>query len=140
VLTLQITMFQSQGSSLKAQSISIKQVDLPSENNRSWITGLASLAMIYTPYGHRELPLFPEDGARTCPVAQMLAQTRILNKIRNGITKLTLLIICIALAMCMSAGPILVSGSRTDYNVLLRQADDQQMLLNLVLSGSGDAA
>ena len=80
MLTLQITMFQSQGSSLKAQSISIKQVDLPSENNRSWITGLASLAMIYTPYGHRELPLFPEDGARTCPVAQMLAQTQILNK------------------------------------------------------------
>ena len=32
----------------------------------------------------------------------------------------------------MSAGPILVSGSRTDYNVVLRQADDQQMLLNLV--------
>jgi len=32
----------------------------------------------------------------------------------------------------MSAGPILVSGSRTDYNVVLRRADDQQMLLNLV--------
>jgi hypothetical protein len=32
----------------------------------------------------------------------------------------------------MSAGPILVSGSRTDYNVVLRQADDQQMLLNLL--------
>ncbi len=32
----------------------------------------------------------------------------------------------------MSAGPTLVSGSRTDYNVVLRQADDQQMLLNLV--------
>jgi hypothetical protein len=47
-------------------------------------------------------------------------------------TKLTLLIICIALAGCMSAGPTLVSGSRTDYNVVLRQADDQQMLLNLV--------
>ena len=47
-------------------------------------------------------------------------------------TKLTLLIICIALTGCMSAGPKLVSGSRTDYNVVLRQADDQQMLLNLV--------
>ena len=47
-------------------------------------------------------------------------------------TKLTLLIICIALTGCMSAGPTLVSGSRTDYNVVLRQADDQQMLLNLV--------
>ena len=46
--------------------------------------------------------------------------------------KLPLLIICIALTGCMSAGPILVSGSRTDYNVVLRQADDQQMLLNLV--------
>ena len=32
----------------------------------------------------------------------------------------------------MSAGPTRVSGSRTDYNVVLRQADDQQMLLNLV--------
>ncbi|MCB1728997.1 MAG: hypothetical protein KDI21_00825 [Halieaceae bacterium] len=32
----------------------------------------------------------------------------------------------------MSAGPTLVSGSRTDYNMVLRQADDQQMLLNLV--------
>jgi hypothetical protein len=32
----------------------------------------------------------------------------------------------------MSAGPTLISGSRTDYNVVLRQADDQQMLLNLV--------
>jgi hypothetical protein len=47
-------------------------------------------------------------------------------------TKLTLLSICIALTGCMSAGPTLVSGSRTDYNVVLRQADDQQMLLNLV--------
>jgi hypothetical protein len=47
-------------------------------------------------------------------------------------TKLNLLIICIALTGCMSAGPTLVSGSRTDYNVVLRQADDQQMLLNLV--------
>ena len=46
--------------------------------------------------------------------------------------KLTLLIICIALAGCMSAGPTLVSGSRTDYNVVLRQAADQQLLLNLV--------
>ena len=36
------------------------------------------------------------------------------------------------LAGCMSAGPILVSGSRTDYNMVLREADDQQMLLNLV--------
>jgi hypothetical protein len=48
------------------------------------------------------------------------------------ITKLSLLIICALLASCMSAGPTLVSGSRTDYNVVLRQADDQQMLLNLV--------
>jgi hypothetical protein len=32
----------------------------------------------------------------------------------------------------MSAGPTLVSGSRTDYNVVLREADNQQMLLNLV--------
>jgi hypothetical protein len=47
-------------------------------------------------------------------------------------TKLILLIISIALAGCMSAGPTLVSGSRTAYNVVLRQADDQQMLLNLV--------
>jgi len=48
------------------------------------------------------------------------------------ITKLTLLIMCVLLASCMSAGPTLVSGSRTDYNVVLRQADDRQMLLNLV--------
>jgi hypothetical protein len=54
------------------------------------------------------------------------------NDRRHEMTKLTLLIICIALAGCMSAGPTLVSGSRTDYNVVLRQADDQQMLLNLV--------
>ncbi len=47
-------------------------------------------------------------------------------------TKLALLILCVALAGCMSAGPKLVSGSRTNYNVVLRQADDQQMLLNLV--------
>lgn len=47
-------------------------------------------------------------------------------------TRLTLFFICIVLAGCMSAGPTLVSGSRTDYNMVLRQADDQQMLLNLV--------
>ncbi len=45
---------------------------------------------------------------------------------------LALLITCIALTGCMSFGPQFVSGSRTDYNVVLRQADDQQMLLNLV--------
>jgi hypothetical protein len=39
---------------------------------------------------------------------------------------------CVLLASCMSAGPTLVSGSRIDYNVVLRQADDRQMLLNLV--------
>jgi len=48
------------------------------------------------------------------------------------VIKLTLSISCVLLASCMSAGPTLVSGSRTDYNVVLRQADDQQMLLNLV--------
>ncbi|MGD8875815.1 MAG: hypothetical protein PVH38_11760 [Gammaproteobacteria bacterium] len=47
-------------------------------------------------------------------------------------TKLTLLIVCIALAGCMSTGPTLISNSRTDYNVVLRQAGDQQLLLNLV--------
>ncbi len=47
-------------------------------------------------------------------------------------TKLTLLLICALLAGCVSVGPQLVNGSRTDYNVVLRQADDQQMLLNLV--------
>jgi hypothetical protein len=47
-------------------------------------------------------------------------------------SKLTLLMICALLASCASVGPKLVSGSRTDYNVVLRQADDQQMLLNLV--------
>ena len=46
--------------------------------------------------------------------------------------KLALWIICISLTGCMSFGPQFVSGSRTDYNVVLRQADDQQMLLNLV--------
>ena len=46
--------------------------------------------------------------------------------------KLNLLMVCVLLAGCMSAGPTLVSGSRTDYNVVLRQADNQQMLLNLV--------
>jgi hypothetical protein len=50
----------------------------------------------------------------------------------QAIKKLPLLLICALLASCMSAGPILISGSRTDYNVVLRQADDQQMLLNLV--------
>jgi len=48
------------------------------------------------------------------------------------IKKLTLLMICALLASCASIGPKLVSGSRTDYNMVLRQADDQQMLLNLV--------
>jgi hypothetical protein len=47
-------------------------------------------------------------------------------------TKVSMLVICAMLAGCMSAGPKLISGSRTDYNVVLRQADDQQMLLNLV--------
>jgi len=47
-------------------------------------------------------------------------------------TKLALLLLCVSLASCMSAGPTLVSGSRTDYNVVLLQADDRQMLLNLV--------
>ena len=46
--------------------------------------------------------------------------------------KLNLLMVCVLLAGCMSAGPTLVSGSRTDYNVVLRQADNEQMLLNLV--------
>jgi hypothetical protein len=50
----------------------------------------------------------------------------------DGATKLALLVACALLAGCMSVGPTLVSGSRTDYNVVLRQADDQQMLLNLV--------
>jgi hypothetical protein len=45
--------------------------------------------------------------------------------------KLAVLMFSALLASCMSAGPILTSGSRTDYNVVLRQADDQQMLLNL---------
>ena len=50
----------------------------------------------------------------------------------HTITKLLVLVTSVALAGCMSAGPTLVSGSRTDYNVVLRQADDRQMLLNLV--------
>jgi len=54
------------------------------------------------------------------------------NNTIETITKLTLLLICVLLAGCMSAGPTLVSGSRVDYNVVLREADDRQMLLNLV--------
>ena len=46
--------------------------------------------------------------------------------------KLTLLIFCIALAGCITTGPTPVSGSRTDYNVVLRQAGAQQLLLKLV--------
>lgn len=57
---------------------------------------------------------------------------RLLRIAIEALTKPTLLIICALLASCMSAGPTLVSGSRTDYNVVLRRADDQQMLLNLV--------
>lgn len=53
-------------------------------------------------------------------------------RIIGSITRETLLITCVLLTGCMSAGPTLVSGSRTDYNVVLRRADDQQMLLNLV--------
>jgi hypothetical protein len=45
---------------------------------------------------------------------------------------LALLMTGVLLTGCTSVGPKLVSGSRTDYNVVLRQADDQQMLLNLV--------
>jgi hypothetical protein len=48
------------------------------------------------------------------------------------LTKLTLVMICALLVSCASIGPKLVTGSRTDYNVVLREADDQQMLLNLV--------
>ena len=50
----------------------------------------------------------------------------------KGLTKFAMLLGCVVLAGCISVGPKLVSGSRTDYNVILRQADDQQMLLNLV--------
>lgn len=50
----------------------------------------------------------------------------------SGISRIALLIAGAMLAGCMSAGPTLISGSRTDYNVVLRQADDRQMLLNLV--------
>jgi hypothetical protein len=50
----------------------------------------------------------------------------------NGLTKLVMLLGCAMLAGCLSVGPKFVSGSRTDYNVVLRQAEDQQMLLNLV--------
>jgi len=59
---------------------------------------------------------------------------------RNATTKPTLLIVCIALAGCMSTGPTLVSGSRTDYNLVLRQAGNQQLLLNLVRSRYRDQA
>lgn len=50
----------------------------------------------------------------------------------KGMKKLMLLTTCVLLAGCISVGPKLVSGSRTDYNLVLSQADDQQMLLNLV--------
>jgi hypothetical protein len=50
----------------------------------------------------------------------------------DGVTKLAFLVACALLAGCMSTGPEFVSGSRTDYNLVLRQEDDQQMLLNLV--------
>jgi hypothetical protein len=50
----------------------------------------------------------------------------------KGMKKLTVLITCALLTGCITVGPKLVSGSRTDYNVVLRQADDEQMLLNLV--------
>ena len=55
------------------------------------------------------------------------AQT-VLNSSWCGLMAFALL----ALSGCMAFGPQFVSGSRTDYNVVLRQADDQQMLLNLV--------
>ena len=55
-----------------------------------------------------------------------------MDKMLELMSKLTLLMICALLASCASLGPTLVSGSRTDYNVVLRQADDRQMLLNLV--------
>jgi len=68
-------------------------------------------------------------------LTKFLAETRTETtkaKMVERMTKLTLLMICALLASCASIGPKLVSGSRTDYNVVLRQADDQQMLLNLV--------
>jgi len=46
--------------------------------------------------------------------------------------KVIILVVCALLSGCVSVGSKLVSGSRTDYNVVLQQADDQQMLLNLV--------
>jgi len=54
------------------------------------------------------------------------------DKMNKVMTKLTPLLVCALLAGCVSVGPQLVNGSRTDYNMVLRQADDQQMLLNLV--------
>ena len=68
-------------------------------------------------------------------LTKFLAETRTETtkaKMVERMTKLTLLMICALLASCASIGPKLVSGSRTDYNMVLRQADDQQMLLNLV--------
>jgi len=46
--------------------------------------------------------------------------------------KVTALIVCTLVAGCTSHGPAAVQGSRTDYNVVLRKTDDEQMLLNLV--------
>jgi hypothetical protein len=46
--------------------------------------------------------------------------------------KLTVLFLGTLLTGCVGRGPDLVSGSGTDYNMVLRQADDQQLLLNLV--------
>lgn len=43
-------------------------------------------------------------------------------------------IVCAALFLsaCGSLGPTAIQGSRTDYNVVLRQTEDEQLLLNLV--------
>lgn len=51
----------------------------------------------------------------------------------KGMRKLILAaLVALLVTGCSAFGPNLVSGTRTDYNVVLRQADDQQMLLNLV--------
>ena len=43
-----------------------------------------------------------------------------------------LLVLCVMVSGCTTLGPAAIQGSRTDYNIAMRQTDDEQLLLNLV--------
>lgn len=42
------------------------------------------------------------------------------------------LLLCVMVSGCAMSGPAAIQGSRTDYNIAMRQTDDEQLLLNMV--------